>query len=185
MTRKGRPCRCPAVLDQLGNARNGRCKHHGGLSTGPITDEGRKRISDSNRRRAIVRDLACLEPGADQVELEQWSRAVVPLSDYGLAAVRQSVNAAEAAGVSIATVEQWMQRPGFAAVVSIAGARYKASHLAALAKERRRHERRELFLELGLPVSWASVPHSRLSYEQMVQIWSAASFYELRTLGLA
>lgn len=35
-----------------GAPRNGRCRMHGGLSTGPRTDEGRERIAASNRRRA-------------------------------------------------------------------------------------------------------------------------------------
>ena len=35
-TRKGTPCKCLA-LD------NGRCKYHGGMSTGPRTPEGKKR----------------------------------------------------------------------------------------------------------------------------------------------
>lgn len=36
-TRRGASCRCPAM-------RNGRCRLHGGLSTGPKTAEGRQRI---------------------------------------------------------------------------------------------------------------------------------------------
>jgi hypothetical protein len=36
-TRRGTPCQCPAM-------RNGRCRIHGGLSTGPRTAEGRERI---------------------------------------------------------------------------------------------------------------------------------------------
>lgn len=36
-TRRGTPCLCPAM-------RNGRCRLHGGLSTGPRTAEGRERI---------------------------------------------------------------------------------------------------------------------------------------------
>ena len=43
-TRKGAPCRAPAVWDKKRNRpRNGRCKLHGGLSTGPKTPEGRAR----------------------------------------------------------------------------------------------------------------------------------------------
>jgi hypothetical protein len=34
-------------------ARNGRCKLHGGLSTGPRTESGRDAIRASNRRRAF------------------------------------------------------------------------------------------------------------------------------------
>ena len=35
--RRGTPCQCPAM-------RNGRCRLHGGLSTGPKTPEGLERI---------------------------------------------------------------------------------------------------------------------------------------------
>ncbi len=35
-TRKGMPCQCKAM-------KNGRCKFHGGMSTGPRTPEGRLR----------------------------------------------------------------------------------------------------------------------------------------------
>jgi len=38
-TRAGTPCK------QTGLYRNGRCKLHGGLSTGPTTDEGRRKSS--------------------------------------------------------------------------------------------------------------------------------------------
>jgi hypothetical protein len=37
MNRQGSPCQCPAM-------RNGRCRLHGGLSTGPRTPEGLQRI---------------------------------------------------------------------------------------------------------------------------------------------
>ena len=36
-TRRGTACQCPAM-------RNGRCRRHGGLSTGPKTPEGLERI---------------------------------------------------------------------------------------------------------------------------------------------
>jgi hypothetical protein len=32
---------------------NGRCRMHGGLSTGPKTPEGRWRIAESNRSRSV------------------------------------------------------------------------------------------------------------------------------------
>lgn len=51
-TRAGGACLAPAVWDFDSNApRNGRCRMHGGLSTGPKTEEGRTRIRESNRRR--------------------------------------------------------------------------------------------------------------------------------------
>jgi len=42
-TRRGTECLCPAM-------ENGRCRLHGGLSTGPKTDEGIERI-----RRAVTK----------------------------------------------------------------------------------------------------------------------------------
>ena len=55
-TRKGTPCQAPPVWNKATDkARNGRCKIHGGLSTGPKTEAGRQAIRDSvgasNRRR--------------------------------------------------------------------------------------------------------------------------------------
>lgn len=38
-TRAGTPCK------QKGIYYNGRCKLHGGLSTGPITDEGKRKVA--------------------------------------------------------------------------------------------------------------------------------------------
>jgi hypothetical protein len=40
----GHPCKCRAL-------RNGRCKLHGGMSTGPKTAEGRARIAQAQRDR--------------------------------------------------------------------------------------------------------------------------------------
>lgn len=42
----GQPCRA------WGLGRGGRCKNHGGMSTGPRTPEGRDRIREANRARA-------------------------------------------------------------------------------------------------------------------------------------
>ena len=52
-TRRGTRCRAPAVWDRdKDQSRNGRCKFHGGLSTGPKTKSGRGAIRASNRRRS-------------------------------------------------------------------------------------------------------------------------------------
>jgi hypothetical protein len=48
-TRKGTPCRARVVSGK------GRCRLHGGCSTGPKTAEGRAAIARSNRRRAELR----------------------------------------------------------------------------------------------------------------------------------
>ncbi|WP_298360596.1 HGGxSTG domain-containing protein [uncultured Litoreibacter sp.] len=45
MTRVGRPCKSRVLL------KSGRCKNHGGKSTGPRTPEGRKRVAEAQRKR--------------------------------------------------------------------------------------------------------------------------------------
>lgn len=63
--RDGMPCQAPAMARRsdrpllvggvsLGIRRPGRCRMHGGTSTGPRTAEGRAAIAASNRRRATV-----------------------------------------------------------------------------------------------------------------------------------
>ncbi len=50
--RNGKSCKAAPVWDlRLDRAVNGRCRMHGGLSTGPKTEEGRRRIAESNRTR--------------------------------------------------------------------------------------------------------------------------------------
>ena len=44
-TRQGRPCLRRPVKGKA------RCPNHGGLSTGPRTEEGRARIAEAQRRR--------------------------------------------------------------------------------------------------------------------------------------
>lgn len=44
-TRKGHPCRAMAINGK------GRCKFHGGMSTGPKTSTGRARIAEAQRKR--------------------------------------------------------------------------------------------------------------------------------------
>jgi len=56
-TRKGTPCLAPPVWDTYyDRPENGRCRMHGGLSTGPSL-EGIERISEANRQRARARRL--------------------------------------------------------------------------------------------------------------------------------
>ena len=51
--RDGSPCEAPPVWDRrLDRPVNGRCRMHGGLSTGPKTEEGRIRIAEANRSRS-------------------------------------------------------------------------------------------------------------------------------------
>lgn len=55
--RDGHPCQAPATRDAETGCyvRNGRCRLHGGLSTGPKTAEGRRRIGAAARQRAAAR----------------------------------------------------------------------------------------------------------------------------------
>ena len=76
-TRKGAPCRAPAVWDkEHDRPRNGRCKLHGGLSTGANTDEGRARLSrnmaERMRRYWAVRAEAKAVNSADK-----WTHIVL------------------------------------------------------------------------------------------------------------
>ena len=53
--RDGTPCQAPAVWDYANDRpRNGRCRMHGGLSTGPRTSEGKRRSREGARRGARV-----------------------------------------------------------------------------------------------------------------------------------
>jgi hypothetical protein len=56
-TRKGLPCQAPPVWNKsTDKAKNGRCKLHGGKSTGARTEKGREAIRESNRRRAKMKE---------------------------------------------------------------------------------------------------------------------------------
>lgn len=73
--RDGSPCRAPVVWDRKANRpRNrrgpGRCRRHGGLSTGPNTPEGKARIAAAQRKRwAEYRRRKAEE--ATQIEAEE------------------------------------------------------------------------------------------------------------------
>lgn len=55
--RGGSLCQAPPVWDKRRDRPiNGRCRMHGGLSTGPKTEEGRQRIAESNRSRSARPD---------------------------------------------------------------------------------------------------------------------------------
>ena len=51
--RSGLPCKAMAVMDRSQRPVNGRCRMHGGLTTGAKTPEGRKRIADACRSGMI------------------------------------------------------------------------------------------------------------------------------------
>ena len=52
----GKPCKASAM-------RNGRCRNHGGLSTGPRSEEGKKAIGDASRARLAAGHLERLQAG--------------------------------------------------------------------------------------------------------------------------
>ncbi len=54
--RDGHACEAPAVWStSTGAPRNGRCRMHGGLSTGPRTVEGRARVASATRAANVAR----------------------------------------------------------------------------------------------------------------------------------
>ena len=57
------PCQALVVWDKKNDRpRNGRCRMHGGLSSGPKTEEGRKKISEAVKLRwKKYRDLRILK----------------------------------------------------------------------------------------------------------------------------
>lgn len=55
-TRAGRPCRAKAAWDEYRCApQNGRCRLHGGWSTGPRTEEGLLRVAEAARQAQLRR----------------------------------------------------------------------------------------------------------------------------------
>ena len=77
-TRRGTACQCPA------NKKNGRCRLHGGASTGAKTEEGRARISAANLRHGkytsdkLVKRRASAAKGREiREELRQMERELI------------------------------------------------------------------------------------------------------------
>lgn len=59
LTRQRTYCQAPAVWNKITDeAVNGRCKLHGGLSTGPKTSKGKEAIRQSNRTRKYNKKTA-------------------------------------------------------------------------------------------------------------------------------
>jgi hypothetical protein len=117
--RDGHPCQAPVVWNAEANAPvNGRCKVHGGLSTGPKTPEGRQHIGEATRQRAQARRAAQAQAAAQARALAAYTQAVAAYErhrqrmatrhawlDAGLAmvlweAVRQAYQACLACGVA-------------------------------------------------------------------------------------
>lgn len=110
MTRKGTPCEASVEWDdERAVPVNGRCRFHGGQSTGPRTDVGRDAIRESNRRRAVLHDLAELVPEQDDLSRSRWVTAILVLARTG-----NGQTAAEELGVSRQTIARWRHKPAFA-----------------------------------------------------------------------
>ena len=61
--RDGHVCQAKAIAwwsqsAELWYVVNGRCKNHGGLSTGPRTADGKRRCAEASRQRAMARKLS-------------------------------------------------------------------------------------------------------------------------------
>ena len=52
----GKPCKCMAL-------KNGRCRLHGGLSTGPKTIEGKAKVSEATKERMAKGQLQLAKEG--------------------------------------------------------------------------------------------------------------------------
>ena len=157
MTRKGTPCAAPVAWDKrLDRPVNGRCRCHGGASTGPRTDAGREAIRESNRRRAVLRDLAELVPEIEAERRDRWADAILALV-YGYpnhAGGRGLREAGKAAGVGRQTVHRWRQHPGFVEAERRACARW----WTWWTRRQREERRRKLDARLALPLSVAVLP---------------------------
>src|SRR5438128_2559681 len=63
--RRGMPCRCPAIA-------NGRCRLHGGLSTGPKTPEGIERIRKAVTKHGRYSRATKIERQYSRMLMKEW-----------------------------------------------------------------------------------------------------------------
>ena len=126
LTRKGKPCRAAVWDDDHDRPVNGRCRFHGGASSGPHTDAGREAIRESNRRRGVLRDLAELLPDLEAADREHQAGVILELTrDYpDHAGGMDPQRAAKAAGVSLQDLDGWRADPGFREAERRAAARW-------------------------------------------------------------
>jgi hypothetical protein len=68
-TRKGTPCQCPAM-------KNGRCRLHGGLSTGPKTVAGIERIRQAVTKHGFYTKAAVLQRQLARFEVKQLQQTI-------------------------------------------------------------------------------------------------------------
>jgi hypothetical protein len=86
-TRGGGECGQPAVHAWPGKSydrpRNGRCRFHGGLSTGPRTPEGRRRVGDAARARYRAWIYADAERRGEQARRELEAQGYPDVEKHG------------------------------------------------------------------------------------------------------
>lgn len=73
-TRKGTPCRAPAM-------KNGRCRLHGGKSTGPKTPEGIERIRQAHLKHGEYTKEAIAERKEFNALLRQLKESINEIDD--------------------------------------------------------------------------------------------------------
>ncbi len=61
-----KPCRQPGMLT------NGKCRLHGGKSTGPKTPEGKLRSAQANYKHGYYTNMAILERKLMRDEMKEW-----------------------------------------------------------------------------------------------------------------
>ena len=76
-TRRGTACQCPAM-------RNGRCRLHGGLSTGPRTAEGIERIRRANLKHGRYTKQAIAERAESRRSWRELRFAIRVLNEFGI-----------------------------------------------------------------------------------------------------
>ncbi len=77
----GAYARSTGKLCQAGALRNGRCRNHGGLSTGPKSLEGRRAIAEATRKRMLsgqrIRALEGFKAWLDSGGRERLSKLAI------------------------------------------------------------------------------------------------------------
>ena len=76
-TRKGTPCQAPAM-------KNGRCRLHGGKSTGPKTQEGIERIRQAHIKRGEYTQESMASRKEFKALLRELKRTVNEINDKGI-----------------------------------------------------------------------------------------------------
>ena len=79
-TRQGTPCKAKAL-------KNGRCRNHGGLSTGPRSEAGRAKVTKATREGMLRKNRPELEKAIDELGtgdilvVAEWDRATRSMFD--------------------------------------------------------------------------------------------------------